>query len=305
MKLGFISSIFDTCSFEEVIEIAAKVGLSSVELACWPNGDAQRKYAGVSHLNPDLLDDEKTSYILDYCEKHKVQISSLAYYPNNMDPDTEKREYYNNHLKKLIVTAEKLNINMVTTFIGRVQNANIDENFELFPRIWKPIIQFAEDHGVKIAIENCPMLFTDTEWPGGHNIATSPVNWRRMFDLIPSCNLGLNFDPSHFVWQSLDYIDPIYEFREKLFHIHFKDVKIHEKKLKEYGILATPLKYMSPKLPGLGDVNWSKFISALTDVGYDGFACIEIEDSAFEGTMKKKIDSLRLSKKYLEQFVVS
>lgn len=117
------------------------------------------------------------------------------------------------------------------------------------------------------------------------------------------CDFGLNYDPSHFVWQGMDYIQPIYEFQDKMFHIHFKDIKIHKDKLAECGIMDYPLDYIQPKIPGLGDVNWGAFVSALTDIGYDGYACVEVEDRAFEGSREKVEKSLSQSRKYLEQFV--
>lgn len=303
MKLGFLSAILDTFSFEEVIDFASHNGFECVELACWPNGKAERRYAGVSHLDVDKMDDNKIEYIKDYCKKRKVKISSLAYYPNPMDDDLEKREAYITHIKKLIVASNKLDINMVTTFIGRVQNKTIEENLQIYKEIWTPIIEFACDNHVKIGIENCPMLFTNDEWPGGKNLATTPDIWRKMFELIPSDNLGLNYDPSHFVWQQMDYIKPIYEFKDKIFHIHFKDIKVYWDKLDSVGIMSTPLKYMAPKLPGLGDVNWSKFISALTDIGYDGYACLEIEDKAFEASSEEIKNSILLSKKYIKNYI--
>ena len=167
----------------------------------------------------------------------------------------------------------EVGIGMVTTFVGRDQTKSVEENLEAFGRIWPPIIQYAEEHGVRIAIENCPMLFGREQWPGGHNLFTSPALWRKMFDIIPSKNFGINYDPSHFVWQMMDYIQPIYEFRERIFHVHYKDIKVYPQKLKDVGIMAYPLEYMEPKLPGLGDVDWGRYVSALTDIGYDGFTC--------------------------------
>ena len=146
--------------------------------------------------------------------------------------------------------------------------------------------------------------FTREQWPGGQNLATSPRIWREMFKIIPSPNFGINYDPSHFIWQMMDYIKPIYEFKDRIFHVHFKDIKMHADKLNDYGIMSYPLDFMSPKLPGLGDVDWSKFVSALTDIGYDGFACVEVEDRAFEGSREKVLASLALSRKYLSQFVI-
>jgi len=193
---------------------------------------------------------------------------------------------------------------MVTTFIGRDPGKNIEENLDMFSHVWPPIIEFAAEHQVKIAIENCPMLFDSTQWPGGQNLFVSPVLWRAMFSILPDRNFGINFDPSHFVWQQMDYIQPIYEFKDRMFHVHFKDIKLLPAKLKECGVLAYPLSYMVPKIPGLGDVNWGKFVSALTDIGYEGSACIEVEDRSFEGSRERILDSLKQSKRYMDQFMV-
>lgn len=304
MKLGFVSAILDQSNFEEMIDTASELGYECVEVACWPHGKAERRYAGVSHINVEDLDDTKVAYIKEYCEKKKVAISSLAYYPNAMDADQEKRNHIIEHLIKLIVASNKLGVGMVTTFIGRDQTKTLEENIELFKQIWPQIIKVAEENKVRVAIENCPMLFGADQWPGGQNLATTPKIWRRLFDLIPSDYFGLNYDPSHFVWQMVDYIKPIYEFKDKIFHVHYKDIKVYKDKLNQVGIMAYPLEFMSPKLPGLGDVDWGKYVSALTDIGYDGYTCIEIEDKAFEGSRESVLNSLKLSKKYMEQFVI-
>ena len=304
MKLGFVSAILDGWTFEEMIDTASEMGYTCVEVACWPCGKAERRYAGVSHINVDELTDEKVAYIKEYCAKKNVEISSLAYYPNAMDGNLEKRAAAVEHLKKVICASAKLGVNMVTTFIGRDQTKNVEENLELVKEIWPPLIALAEEKGVKIGIENCPMLFGRDQWPGGQNLMTTPAIWRKVFEILPSDNLGINYDPSHFVWQFIDYIKPLYEFKDKIFHVHYKDIKLYPDKLREVGVMAYPLDFMSPKLPGLGDVDWGKYVSALTDIGYDGCTCIEVEDRAFEGTKEKVLDSLRLSKRYMEQFVI-
>ena len=304
MKLGFVSAILDGWTFEEMIDTASEMGYACVEVACWPCGKAERRYAGVSHINVDELIDEKVAYIKAYCAKKNVEISSLAFYPNTMDGNLEKREAAVAHLKKVICASAKLGVNMVTTFIGRDQTKSVEENLELVKEIWPPIVALAEEKGVKIAIENCPMLFGRDQWPGGQNLMTTPAIWRKVFEILPSPNLGINYDPSHFVWQMIDYIRPLYEFKDKIFHVHYKDIKLYPDKLREVGIMAYPLDFVSPKLPGLGDVDWGKYVSALTDIGYDGYTCIEVEDRAFEGSREKVLDSLRLSKRYMEQFVI-
>ena len=304
MKLGFVSAILDTYSFEEMMDTASKLGFECVEVACWPQGKAERRYAGVSHINVDDTSAEYVSYIKNYASEKGVAISSLAFYPNTMDSDPEKRQASIDHLMKVINMSALLGVNMVTTFIGRMQDKTVEENIEEFKKVWPPIIKFAEEKGVKVAIENCPMLFTNDQWPGGQNLATTPAIWRELFSIIPSDNFGLNYDPSHFVWQMIDYIKPIYEFKDKIFHVHYKDIKVFRDRLNDYGIMATPLKWMSPKLPGLGDVDWGKYVSALTDIGYTGCTCIEVEDKAFEGSKDRVEASLILSKRYMEQFVI-
>ncbi len=304
MKLGLISAILGNLSFEEMIDFLAENGLECVEVACWPQGKAERRYAGVSHIDVTALDDEKCAYIQDYCRNKGVEISSLAYYPNTMDQDIEKRNTYINHLHSLIDASAKLGVNMITTFIGRDPKKNVSENLELVKEIWPPILEHAKEKGVKVAIENCPMLFTEDEWPGGQNLMTTPAIWRKVFDILDYDNLGINYDPSHFIWQQIDYIRPLYEFKNKIFHVHYKDIKVYQDKLADVGIMATPLQYMSPKLPGLGDVDWGKYVSALTDIGYTGCTCIEVEDKAFEGTVEDAKKAVVLSAKYLRNFVI-
>ena len=304
MKLGLVSAILDWMSFEEMIDTISSLGYECVEAACWPSGKAERRYAGVSHIDVDELSEAKAEYILNYCKEKNVEISSLAFYPNTMDGDLEKRKANIEHLKKVIAASQKLGIGMVTTFIGRDHTKSVEENLKLFEEIWPDIIRFAEEHRVKVAIENCPMLFDETQWPGGQNLATTPKIWRRMFEIIPSGNFGLNYDPSHFVWQMMDYIKPMYEFRDRIFHVHYKDIKLYKDRLDNVGTMAYPLEYMAPKLPGLGDVDWAKYVSALTDIGYNGYTCIEVEDKSFEGTHEDVIRSLKLSARYMRPFVI-
>lgn len=304
MKLGILTSIFDGWSFEEVLDIAQNMGFECLEVACWPKGKAERRYAGVSHIDVEGMTEEDAARILEMCRSKKIEISSLAFYPNTLDPNLEKRRNNIEHLMKVIDASARLGVNMVTTFIGRDQNKSVEENLKIVSEVWPPIIKHAEEKGVRIAIENCPMLFSEDEWPGGQNLMTRPDIWKEVFEILESDYLGINYDPSHFVWQMMDYIQPLYEFGAKIFHVHYKDIKLFPEKLKRVGTMAYPLSYMSPKLPGLGDVDWGKYVSALTDIGYDGYTCIEVEDKAFEGSKERILDSVRLSKRYLEQFII-
>jgi sugar phosphate isomerase/epimerase len=303
MKLGFASAILPDLSLEEVAEFAAAEGFECVELMCWPKGKAERRYAGVTHV--DVMDFGKgdAARVDDLMAAKGVEISGLGYYPNPLAPDEAEAKTYAEHIKRVIKASALLGVNQMNTFIGRDWTKSVEENWPRFKRVWKPLVKFAEDQGVKIGIENCPMLFTRDEWPGGKNLATTPAIWRRMFEEIPSPSLGLNYDPSHMVWQQMDYVKPLWEFAGRIYHVHAKDVRIDRELLDDVGIMATPVEYHKPKLPGLGEVNWGRFISVLGDCGYDGPVCIEVEDRAYEKTRETRKAALRQSGAFLRQFI--
>jgi sugar phosphate isomerase/epimerase len=304
LQLGFVSAILADYDFVNVVKFAAQHQFSCVEMMCWPKGNADsRRYAGVSHIDVDALDDHQIADYKHILKQNGVFVSGLGYYPNPLDPDPEKSEFYIEHIKKVIRAASRMGIPVVNTFIGRHPQKTVQENLALFDYHWNPIVKVAEECNVKIGIENCPMLFTNDEWPGGKNLATTPAIWDRMFELIPSRVLGLNYDPSHLIWQMMDEVQPLYDYRERLHHIHLKDAKVYHDKLNRVGIMATPLEYHSPKLPGLGDVRWRDFFSALTTVRYRGPVCIEVEDKAYEGSAEDVKSAILTSRNYLRQFL--
>lgn len=302
---GLLTAILDGWTFEEAVDIAAEMGFECLEVACWPAGKADRRYAGVSHIDAErvLVDDAYAEHIKAYVSSKGIHISSLAYYPNVLDPDTEKSSAAISHLKALIQASAKLGVHMVTTFIGKDQHKSVEENIALFQQVWPSLIAFAQEQGVKIAIENCPMLFGAEQWPGGQNLMSNPVVYQKLFELIPSPNFGLNYDPSHHVWQQMDYIQPIYDFKDRIFHIHLKDTKLHHEKLKRCGIFAYPLEYMTPKIPGYGDIDWEAFVKALNDIGFTGNAVIEVEDAEYEDSRARVLESIRLSGQYLRRYI--
>ena len=304
LDLGFVSAILADKSFEEVIDFASDNKFKCVEIMCWPQGKAERRYAGVTHIDVDKLDDIATEYITNYLNKKNVYISGLGYYPNPLDPDPNQSQVYFDHIKKVISAAAQLKIPVVNTFIGRDPSKNIADNLRVFAEKWPNIIQYAENVGVNIGIENCPMFFTNDEWPGGKNLATTPAIWDQMFEIIPNQNFGLNYDPSHMIWQHMDEIKPIYTYKDRLHHIHIKDVKLDKDKLDRVGIMANPSEYHTPKLPGYGDVRWGRFFSALAEVGYRGPTCIEVEDRAFENSAEDVKASILISRNFLSQYLV-
>lgn len=296
MRLGFVSAILPDLSLEEVLRFASEEGFGSVELMCWPVGKAERRYAGVTHLDVTAIDPPG---VHELCSRYGVAISGLGYYPNVLSPDPDEAKRCREHLLKVIQAAADVGVALVNTFLGRDWTRSVEDNWPNMVPVWKDILAFAKERGVRVAIENCPMLFTGDEWPGGKNLAVSPVIWRRMFRDLGTDNLGLNFDPSHLVWQMMDIEAAVREFGDRFFHVHAKDARVNRRRLAEVGILATPLEFHTPKLPGLGDVDWSAFFAALTDVGYDGDVCIEVEDRAYEATLETRKAALRQSARFL------
>ena len=303
MKLGFVSAILPDLSLREVVGFAREAGYSCVEIMCWPVSKAERRYAGVTHIDVANLTKGQADDIREVFDGAGVELSGLGYYPNPLSGDRDEAQACIKHLQRVIRAAPLLGCNRVNTFIGRDWTKSVDDNWPQFRKVWKPLLALAEQHEVYIGIENCPMLFTRDEWPGGKNLASSPAIWRRMFEEFPSPNFGLNFDPSHFVWQHMDYLKPLREFKNRLFHVHAKDVRIDRERLDSVGILATPLEFHVPKIPGLGDVDWGRFFSVLGDVGYAGPVCVEVEDRAFEGSLESRQAALHQSATYLRNFV--
>ncbi|NPD74013.1 MULTISPECIES: sugar phosphate isomerase/epimerase [unclassified Oceanispirochaeta] len=303
IELGFASAIVPDLNFDAVIDKASEIGYSCVEVMCWPKGKAERRYAGISHIDMDTLNDEEISRIQEKCRAKGVSISALGYYPNPLDPDMDAAEQAVDHIKSVIRGSARLGIGKVNTFVGRDWTKSVEDNWPRFLSTWKDIISVAEEFKVQVGIENCPMFFTDDEWPGGKNLATTPVIWERMFNDIPSDYFGLNYDPSHFVWQQMDHEAPLRDFSEKIFHVHAKDVRVDRHSLNRVGIMANPLEYHTPKLPGAGEINWGRFFSILGDTGYDGPVCVEVEDRVFEGSDAARIKSLELSYRYLKNFI--
>ncbi len=303
MYLGFVSAIVPELSVEEVFSLASELSCDCVELMCWPKGKATRRYAGVTHVDVQSLDRKKAQTLQTLSSESGVAISALGYYPNPLSPDPEEAKVSISQIQRMIDAAVLLELDTVNTFIGRDWHRSVEDNWPQVMEVWKPLVTYAEDRQIRIGIENCPMYFTLDEWPSGKNIAHSPAIWRRLFNDLDSSAIGLNYDPSHMIWQQMDALEPIRTFADRLFHVHAKDVRLDRDRLNEVGILSTPNSFHTPKLPGLGDVDWGKFFSFLTDVGYSGAVCVEVEDRAYEGSLESRIVALRQSVSYLRQFI--
>jgi len=302
MKLGFVSAILPEWSLEQVLGFAAANGFSRIEVMCWPFGKAERRFAGITHIDVNSFTRTQADDTNSLCARHGVTISALGYYPNPLDPDPTVSKRVTGHLKKVIVAAQKLGLKNVNTFVGRDQTKTVDESWPRFLKTWKPLIAFAEDHDIRIGIENCPMAFTRDEWPGGKNLATSPVIWRRMFSDIPSKYFGLNYDPSHFALQQMDPVSALREFKEKLFHIHAKDVSIDQDRLNEVGMFGFTKDWHTPRIPGFGMIDWPRFMAKLYEVGYGGAVCIEVEDDTFGRDLAGRQRAVKVAGKFLQPY---
>jgi sugar phosphate isomerase/epimerase len=303
MKLGFFTAALPNNTLEQAAQWGAENGFQAIEIACWPLEKATRRYAGVTHIDVTELDKAKAKEILHMLDGYGLPISSLGYYPNPLHPEEEHRNTVIGHLKKVIEAAALLEVPIVGTFIGKDKSKTVPQNLENYAKVWPPIVKFAKDHGIRIAIENCPMLFSYDEWPGGNNLAVSPAIWRNMWEIIPDDNLGLNLDPSHLIWQMIDYERVIHEFADKLFHVHAKDLHVDRDGLYNNGVLSQGMGWQVPRLPGRGDVDWTKFFGALKNVGYDYVVSIEHEDRDYEGDEELVKKGFYLSRDVLEPLI--
>jgi sugar phosphate isomerase/epimerase len=286
VHLGLLTAAFPDEPLTAVADWAASAGFSSLEVACWPPPEGpSRRYAGVCHLDVTALDEDAAKHLTDDLAERGLSISSLGYYPNPLHPEPEHRAAVHEHLKAVIRAAALTGVNLVTTFAGADQTVPQRVNLDRFAELWPPLVAYAKEHGVRIAIENCPMIFSDDEWPSGQNLAYNPYAWRAMFEAVDGDpTLGLNLDPSHLVWQMIDVDRVVREFGDRIYHVHAKDLQIDPEGLYQHGVMSLGMGWQVPRLTGLGDVDWRRFISALYRVGYDGALCIEHEDRGFEGT---------------------
>jgi sugar phosphate isomerase/epimerase len=302
MQLGFVSAIFGDLGFEEVLKHAANLGYDCVEVMCWPPGGPDRKFGGVMHIDVTDFPQSRADDVRGLCEKYGVQISALGYYSVPLSADEEQAHVACEHLPKVMDAAVKLGLGTINSFVGADHTLPLEENFKKFEAVWPGLVRQAEDRNIRIGIENCPMLFERT-WPFGLNMARTPAIWRRMFEIIPSNHFGLNYDPSHLRMQLIDPIAPIREFGSRIFHAHAKDMRIEEHLLNDVGSLVPPMERCAAKIPGLGDIDWGKFIGALSDAGYDGPVCVEVEDHAFGGSIERRLQSLQISHNVLRPLI--
>jgi sugar phosphate isomerase/epimerase len=303
MKLGILTAPFSDTKLLDVVDWAVSAGFNAMEIACWPAGGGEaRRYAGTSHINVDGVSKTQASEIADAISDKGMSISGLGYYPNPLHSDQAHCDVVIGHLKKVITAAGLMKVPVVNTFVGGDRSLTVDENWQRATKIFPDIVKHARDQGVILAFENCPMIFSKDEWPGGHNIAYSPKIWRRIFESWGDA-VGMNYDPSHLVWQMIDNARFIREFGARMVHVHAKDLMIDQDGLYENGIMSMGIGWQVPRMPGLGDIKWNEIFAGLYRAGYDGPIIIEHEDRTFEGTDEKVKRGFLLARDILNPFV--
>jgi sugar phosphate isomerase/epimerase len=308
MKLGFLTACLPQVDLEELIRWAAKSDFQALELAAWPI-ESDRDYQA-KQIDAANFDKNEAKKIKDLFEHYQLKISGMAYYDNNLHPDLKKRDSYIYHLMKVIDTAELLDVSLVGTFVGSRPDKSPVENIKEIGKVFKDILKYAGDKGVKIMIENCPM---DNWMQFGHpgNYAYSPELWDALFNEIPDENFGLNFDPSHLYWLGIDYIQAAKDYASKIFHAHAKDTEILPEGEYRYGMHGRQIEpepwksgWWRYRMPGLGEIDWNRFITTLQECGYDQVLSIEHEDPIWGGSEEKIKTGLKLGLQHLKQFVV-
>ncbi len=303
MKLGILTAPFVETPLPAVTDWAASAGFQALEIACWPAaGGEKRRYASTAHLPVEDMTALRRAEITGMLADKGLSVSGLGYYPNPLHADAAHRDAVIAHLLRVITAAAMMGVRVVNTFMGGDRTLTVDQNWARAIVVIGPIVAHAPGLGVTLAFENCPMIFTQDEWPGGHNIAYAPRIWRRIFDTWGDA-VGMNYDPSHLVWQMIDSARFVGEFGERMVHVHAKDLMIDRDGLYDHGILSAGIGWQVPRMPGLGEVDWPGFFAGLYGAGYDGSVIIEHEDRTFEGLDNKIKRGFELARDVLRPFV--
>ena len=307
MKIGFLTACLPRVGLDKLVPWAAEQGFRAIELAAWPV-DSQRDYQA-GQIDAARFTKKEAEQIKQLLADNRMIISAMAYYDNNLHPDLPKRTSYLNHLRKVIDAAQLLGVKLVGTFVGARADKTPGENMKEIGEVFRELTKYAADREVSLMIENCPM----ENWvrfglPG--NYAYSPELWQDLFNEVPAENFGLNFDSSHLYWLGIDYLRAVKEFAPKIFHAHAKDTEMLAEGQYRYGLFGRqldPIPWKSGwwryRMPGLGSINWGRFVSNLQESGYNYVLSIEHEDPVWEGSEEKVKTGLKLGFKHLSQFV--
>ncbi|MDX6325989.1 MAG: hypothetical protein QOK15_2343, partial [Nocardioidaceae bacterium] len=302
MQLGLLTACLPTTPLDQVASWAAGHGYEALEVAAWPDRPGRDWEA--SHLDVETFTDADARRVSELFEEHRLALSAVAYYENNLHADPATREATHRHLERCIDVAERLGCGLVGTFVGRDVTLTVEENLRLAEKVLPPLVRYAEDRGVRLVIENCPM----EGWhPDGYpaNLGYSPQLW----DWMAEIGLYLNFDPSHLVWLGIDPIAVVAPYAERILHVQAKDVEVDleaRNRLSVFGNAkdraANPWAsgWWRYRIPGLGDVDWTTLLTTLSAAGYDGVVSVEHEDPVWSGTVDQVHHGLVLARETLD-----
>jgi sugar phosphate isomerase/epimerase len=307
VKLGFLTACLPGTPLDEIVGWAAAEGFEGLEVAVWP--DVPGRDWEASHIDVTTLDAAGAFDVRSHLDDHGLEISALAYYENNLDRDSRRRESVHEHLRRVVDAAQLLGVGLVGTFVGRDVSLTVADNMRLAEKTLPPLVEYAADRGVRLVVENCPM----EGWhPDGYpaNLAYSPELWDWMFDL----GLFLNFDPSHLGWLGIDPIAALAGYVDHVLHVQAKDVEIDAQARDRYGVFGKAVdRSASPwdsgwwryRIPGLGQIDWPRLVDCLKDGGFDGYVSVEHEDPVWSGTPERVREGLTIARHTLSPLLAS
>jgi sugar phosphate isomerase/epimerase len=297
MKLGMFTAALPMLSLDRIAEYASGQGYECLEVACWPAADGRPFQP--SHLPVETWSEGDAEATRALLERTGLEISSLAYYENNLHVDLERRAQIRTHLKRVIDAAESLHVPYVGTFLGRDVTKSVPENMAEAERIFPELVDYAGERGVRLIVENCVMEGWHPDgYPG--NIAYSPELWDWMTRTL---GVYLNWDPSHLTWIGIDPLTTIRDFAPYIVHAQAKDLELFPEKLNRYGFYGLVGKDGKPwdmgwwryRVPGHGVVAWREVVDALDGAGFTGTLSVEHEDPVWGGTPEKILEGLDIA----------
>lgn len=305
MKIGFITACFPELTLEDVVTWASEARFEALEVAAWPRrGD--RPFTA-THLDVESLDDDEVSRITSLFTDHDIELCSVSYYDNNLHPDPDERAAINQHVARCIEAAKRLGSPTVGTFIGRDPSKSVKENLREAEKVFGPLVEMADDYGVKIVIENCVMEGWHPDgYPG--NLAYSPELWEWMF----SIGLYLNYDPSHLLWMGIDPIEAVKPYFDHIPLVQAKDIELFPERRTRWGWPGKTIERDDPwdvgwwryRVPGLGEIDWRRLVDVMYEHGYSGVLSVEHEDPVWGGTTEKVKRGLEIAHRTLDPLLV-
>jgi sugar phosphate isomerase/epimerase len=305
VKLGFLSACLPGLTLGEVAKIGGDLGLDAVEVAAWPREPLTAHTYSPCHLDVRELDQAGAGRVRQTLADHGLELSSLAFYANNLHADQAVRAAVHDHLRACIDAAALLACPTVGTFVGTDPSSTLRGSMKQAQDVFPPLVEYATARGVRIVIENCAMTSWHPDRTVG-NLAYSPELW----DWLAGLGLWLNFDPSHLLPYGIDPVAALRPVTGRVLHVQAKDVEVLPERRQRTGSLESLLeddvraaRWYRYRMPGLGQVDWRGVIDTLHQAGYAGAVSIEHEDPVWEGSVDRVVTGLRIARRTLDSLV--